>query len=297
MPKLDTMKKGYAALWDECDITDAALINGAADRILVNKPRYQSIENETGVPWILTAVLHMRESSLSYNAHLHNGDPLTGKTYHVPAGRPPWPPKNGSRYTFEESADDALVMKGLDKITDWSIERLLFETENFNGWGYLDKGNSPYVWAGTDLYNGGKYVRDGVYDPNAWDKQPGCAGMFKALAVKDADARKWVSIRATGAIPADAKKKATKRERTGVLVGGATTIGGGAGTTTATTQVPTMVEPKTKIIGTFGGTLLLVVGLGIISVAAVKYWGKAKSLAERWGDPAPAPNGPATATV
>jgi lysozyme family protein len=36
---------------------------------------------------------------------------------------------------------------------------------------------SPYVWAGTDQYQSGKYVRDGVYDPNVVDSSsaaPGC---------------------------------------------------------------------------------------------------------------------------
>jgi lysozyme family protein len=48
--------------------------------------------------------------------------------------------------------------------------------ERFNGMGYRQKGvASPYVWSGTDQYSGGKYVKDGVYDPNYRDQQLGVA--------------------------------------------------------------------------------------------------------------------------
>ena len=37
------------------------------------------------------------------------------------------------------------------------------------------------IYAGTTNYTGGKYVADGVYDPNYVDKQLGVALMLKAL--------------------------------------------------------------------------------------------------------------------
>jgi hypothetical protein len=44
---------------------------------------------------------------------------------------------------------------------------------------------SPYLWAGTDQYRSGKYVRDGVYDPNVIDSQAGCAGLLMAMMSLD----------------------------------------------------------------------------------------------------------------
>jgi lysozyme family protein len=59
------------------------------------------------VPWELIAALHEREAGGSFKGHLHNGDPLTGRTYHVPAGRPA---KGSPPFTWEASAIDALTM-------------------------------------------------------------------------------------------------------------------------------------------------------------------------------------------
>ena len=54
--------------------------------------------------------------------------------------------------------------------------------ERYNGLGYASRGApSPYIWSGTDQYKAGKYVRDGVYDPNHVDTQPGCAALIKEM--------------------------------------------------------------------------------------------------------------------
>lgn len=58
--------------------------------------------------------------------------------------------------------------------------------ELYNGLGYFRKGlPSPYVWSGTDQYKRGKYVADGVFDPNVIDKQLGCAGLVMAMQALD----------------------------------------------------------------------------------------------------------------
>jgi len=44
---------------------------------------------------------------------------------------------------------------------------------------------SPYLWAGTNQYRSGKYVRDGVYDPSKVDPQLGCAALLMALMELD----------------------------------------------------------------------------------------------------------------
>lgn len=65
------------------------------------------------MPWYFIAAVHLRESSFQVDRHLHNGDPLTGRTVQVPAGRPPVgdPP-----HTFEQSASDALTLKKLHTV-------------------------------------------------------------------------------------------------------------------------------------------------------------------------------------
>jgi hypothetical protein len=69
---------------------------------------------------------------------------------------------------------------------DWSIGGALTLLEQYNGLGYANRGlPSPYVWSGTDQYISGKYVRDGVYDPAAIDKQLGCAGLLMAMMAID----------------------------------------------------------------------------------------------------------------
>jgi hypothetical protein len=71
-------------------------------------------------------------------------------------------------------------------IKDWSIGGTLTMLEEYNGLGYASRGRpSPYIWSGTDQYVSGKYVRDGVYDPNAVDQQLGCAGLLMAMMALD----------------------------------------------------------------------------------------------------------------
>jgi lysozyme family protein len=52
----------------------------------------------------------------------------------------------------------------------------------YNGLGYRARGApSPYVYAGTDRYDRGKFVADHRYDPQHVDRQLGVAAMIDAL--------------------------------------------------------------------------------------------------------------------
>jgi lysozyme family protein len=155
--------------------------NSAAERLLAAKSRYQAVEAKTGVPWFVIAVIHERESSQLWSASLAQGDPWNRVSTHVPKGRGPFK-------SWEEAAIDALVNCApyAARNKDWSVGGTLLMLEQYNGLGYATKGvPSPYLWAGTDQYVAGKYVRDGVYDTTAVDKQLGCAGMIKALMALD----------------------------------------------------------------------------------------------------------------
>ena len=145
------------------------------------RSRYQTVAARTGVPWAVIAVIHERECSQDWTGSLAQGDPWDRVSVHVPAGRGPF-------NSWEAAAVDALnnCAPYAGRNSDWSIGGTLTVLEQYNGLGYASRGvPSPYVWSGTDQYRSGKYVRDGVYDPNAVDSQPGCAGLLMAMMAID----------------------------------------------------------------------------------------------------------------
>lgn len=176
------LRADYARLWDSAQVTRTADADAVARRILRDRERYEAVEAATGIPWEFVAVLHDRECSGSFSGVLHNGERIIGtgrKTRLVPKGRGPFA-------TWLAAAVDALKLKGLEKIRDWSVERCLYEGERFNGFGYRNQGKaSPYLWAGTDHYASGKFVADHVYDPKAQDKQLGIAAVMVRLMALD----------------------------------------------------------------------------------------------------------------
>ena len=182
MPTYEATKRGYLNLWNKCELDKPRIpeIDKQLDVIGANVEKYKSVEAETGVPWFWIACTHYRESSLDFRSVLHNGEKIIGtgkKTSLVPAGRGPF-------YSWEEAAIDAVTSPPhkLDKIDDWPVARCLYEFERYNGWGYMGRENSPYVWAGTTMSDEtGKYVRDHVYDQNAVEKQLGCAALLKRM--------------------------------------------------------------------------------------------------------------------
>lgn len=182
MPNLTQgLKSEYQQLWRSCAIRPAraATVDALADRLVANKKRYASAGKPNGVPWFVVGVIHLLEASGDFTKHLHNGDPLTARTVRVPAGRPTTgkPP-----FTWEDSAADVLKLK-LKGWTDWSIPGTLYVLERYNGWGYRDRGHAtPYLWSFSSNYAKGKYVKDGVYDPNAVSAQCGAAVMLRRLA-------------------------------------------------------------------------------------------------------------------
>ena len=56
------------------------------------------------------------------------------------SGQPEAPAANGERYTWEESAIAAMRFKGFDQDTDWSLPRMLYRWERYNGFGYRSRG-------------------------------------------------------------------------------------------------------------------------------------------------------------
>lgn len=180
MTDLVKLKGANERRWSAAKLTRGPEFLPVAKRLVAAKARYQTVEAKTGVPWPFIAVTHQRESSQNWQRSLAQGDPIDRPSIHVPAGRPPG--------TWEEVAIDALVNCGpfAARNKDWSIGGLLTLLERYNGIGYANRGlPSPYLWSGTDQYSSGKYVADGVFDPNEVDKQLGCAGLIMAMMSLD----------------------------------------------------------------------------------------------------------------
>lgn len=185
--KFESLEQDYKRLLEAVKIKKS-WSNGfsrVATQIRHHKERYQRISEDAGgsIPWEFIGVIHNLECGLSFAKHLHNGDSLRRRTYRVPAGRPR---THNGPFTFEESARDALRMKGYHKITDWSMERMCYELERYNGFGYRKYHPSvlsPYLWSGTNLYSRGKYVSDGRFSSAAVSKQAGTVGLLMALNV------------------------------------------------------------------------------------------------------------------
>jgi len=149
------------------------------------KNRYQSLQRMTGVPWGVIAVIHERESSQRWDRSIAQGDPWNKVSVNVPKGRGPFT-------SFESAALDALQKCApfAARWKDWTAGGSTTLLELYNGLGYYKKLKpSPYIWSGTDQYARGKYVRDGIYDPNVVDSQLGCAILLARMQELDPDVK------------------------------------------------------------------------------------------------------------
>jgi peptidoglycan LD-endopeptidase CwlK len=191
---LEELRSEYNRLLQTCEIRADKLVEvqDICDTILANKPRYEAIATATSVPWFMVAAIHSLEGSLNFKTHLHNGDPLTARTVNEPAGRP----KNGSPpFTFEESAIDALAFDKVAANLEPTFAGICFKLEGFNGFRSRELGiHTPYLWSFSNHYTKGKFVRDGVFDPDAVSRQCGSAVILLRLLEMKAINRKQLSL-------------------------------------------------------------------------------------------------------
>lgn len=178
---MTNLTEANAQRWAMAKLTRGPEFTPVAKRLTASKARYQGISAKTGVPWFVIAVIHERESGYDphFSTNIANGEPWNRETRLVPRGRGPF-------NSFEEAAHDALVNCApyAARNKDWSAGGTLALLERYNGLGYANRGlPSPYIWSGTDQYKKGKYVADGVFNPEAVDKQLGCAGLLMAMGV------------------------------------------------------------------------------------------------------------------
>lgn len=187
VPLTKPLRHEYERLFDSCMIRPERLatVESLVAKLIGNQIRYQRVADALGIPWCFVAVIHNMEASLDFTKHLHNGDPLSQRTVHIPAGRPK---KGKPPFGWEESAQDALALKGLSAKTDWSLAGTLYQLERYNGWGYrLHHPHvlSPYLWSFSNHYKGGKYVADGTWSDTAISRQCGAAVLLRRMAEKN----------------------------------------------------------------------------------------------------------------
>lgn len=173
----------HQRLWDTMKIIrDATQLDAMAKKVIKYKSVYQAVERDTGVPWQLVAVIHIREAGLSdvgvFAKGIHNGQSWKIKATIIP--------KIGPFSSWHACALAALKRTGLSDIGagKWTPAKMVSACEPYNGYGYRNKGlRSPYLWASTNHQQRGKYVRDGVFDASVMDTQMGCAAMLRFLGV------------------------------------------------------------------------------------------------------------------
>jgi len=175
------LKAEYQAWFDAMKVLPGrqANVEYYVNRLLKFRAVYEATGAPLGIPWYFIGILHGMEGGFNFNTHLHNGDPLTARTVQVPKGRPTTgePP-----FDWRDSARDAMVLKGYQHDVEWSIPRILYLFEKFNGMGYRPIGvPTPYLWSFSDRYQKGKFVSDHHYEPEAVSGQCGAALMLGAL--------------------------------------------------------------------------------------------------------------------
>lgn len=174
----------YRKLVDSYKVDSSDKVRNAITLVKKGEAVYREIERKTGCPWQIVGAIHYRESTCNMDRHLHNGDPLSRRTVRIPSGRPVdgEPP-----FTFSESAVDALKYYNFDFKGYHGIDKIIrfcYVAESYNGFGYYNRGVvSPYLWSGSNNYQRGKYVHDGVYDPNAVDYQCGVLPIVMELGL------------------------------------------------------------------------------------------------------------------
>lgn len=178
-----TLQKEYEDIYTRMEIRldKLPIIENNVDKILQYKSRYQAVGEPLQIPWFFIGIIHSLESGRNFSRHLHNGDPLTRRTTHVPSGRP----KIGNPpFSWEESAIDALKYHSLNRVSEWSLERILYEFERYNGWGYRlyhTHVYSPYLWSYSNQYIKGKYIADGTWSETAVSQQIGAVVLLRRL--------------------------------------------------------------------------------------------------------------------
>lgn len=175
---LDELTNEYAQDLAAMHFLKATEAEAVAKRLLVSKARFMNVQKECGVPALWLMPTFEREGP-SFNAYFGNGDPISHRTIDVPRGRGPFE-------SWESGCIDALNLDHVSQCVAWTWPAACYEWEKWNGFGPRMHGRpTGYLWSGTSVYRGGKYVSDGVWSPGTWDHQLGTIIVAKSLAALD----------------------------------------------------------------------------------------------------------------
>ncbi len=180
------LKAEYESYYAACTVNHnrSANVDYHLSRLSRFNQVYKDVGSELNIPWYFIGIIHGMESSFNFRTHLHNGDPLTARTVNVPKNRPI---TGNPPFTWRESARDAMIFQGYAHETEWSIPRMLYLFEKYNGFGYRKLGiPSPYLWSFSNLYTKGKFTSDHHFDADAVSAQCGAATVLKALHTQGA---------------------------------------------------------------------------------------------------------------
>jgi lysozyme family protein len=223
----------------------AAAFRRTALRLHADKSRFEELSSKTNVPWAVIAVIKEREAGAdpAFKRSIAQGDPWDKRSVHVPKNRGPF---------------SSWIAAGIDALTkcgpyaalwkDWSAGGTMTILIKYNGEGYDKRGLvSPYGYAGTNQYGSGKYVADGVFDPNFVDPQLGCLGIL--LALQDIDPSAGFGPQVAEARPSaeppkeiiDDATRGARDVRKGAVAGGAAAGGNEAAKTTTGTETPASI--------------------------------------------------------
>jgi lysozyme family protein len=175
---------GYEADLARMTVTRAGEVNETAERLLKYLDHYQPVTAKDGVPAVFIASSFEREASSNFRDNPAQGDPLDRVSHNVPRGMGPYTGPNA----WVNAAIDAYHLDDLDKVGagNWTWPRFCYEGEKFNGFGPRMRGHKTgYLWSGTNIYTGGKYVSDGVWSSSARDDQLGIVPMAKRMVELD----------------------------------------------------------------------------------------------------------------
>ncbi|MFZ1639915.1 MAG: hypothetical protein WAV07_00460 [Candidatus Contendobacter sp.] len=181
------LQNDYQRLFAACAIRPewAAAVEDRVDAIMADRDRYWTVGQRLNLPWFIVAALHEADTGRDFTVHLHNGDPLTERTRHLPEGRPV---EGEPPFAWEDSAADALRLCHFDQWSDWSIAGTLFKLEGHGGWGYRlhhPEVPSPYLWNYSTYYHQGKYVTEDTWSETAVAQRCGAAILLRRLAERD----------------------------------------------------------------------------------------------------------------
>jgi lysozyme family protein len=183
----------YAHLLATAKITRTRPVMEGVDRIMRVLPSYLNTAAETDVPATWIGPTDCREDDCDPRCGIGQGDPWSRVSVNVPRGEGPFSSKAAAD-RFYLHYDRIDVLQG---VMAWDLVYAAWCWERWNGFGPRAHGRlSGYPWSCTDVYdppryggrgNGGKYVRDGVWDPDAVDEQPGAVALYLELIQRRPD--------------------------------------------------------------------------------------------------------------